>query len=463
MLARGRAAVLVGLAVACGSSPAQPPTTGDSAGTPDAAVLAPPCKLAAAGDPVTLVSFPDRHATAPSMLVVDPGSDAQPASVAVAVFASSGWSGLPDDIEIARARVGAAWPGGVALDRKPQLFGQFSLGWGELASSGGALALAWHMDTVSIGEPQFRAIDPATWTPRDAVAIASKGGAVVSLAAGKSVGAGGASWEGDGYAVVWRDLDAPNVGPVRPLVAILDASGAVVAGPAHLGGDEDYPGRAPMVAWTGTSYVVATAFKDCPGLDDICVARSVLFGRLALDGGLHERRVASVGMLDPATLPGTAAMAAYGDRVYVAWTEGVVTDAGDGATPSGPRAIRYAALDANAKPIGDAVTLEPSAHPAGSIALSASDVGVLVTWAESGPPVMPITSPGASQVVVRRIGHDGTVDRALRMAATAVDDYRPPRTAAIASPRGALLLWAGRNDTDGLLDVTWLARLDCAR
>jgi hypothetical protein len=170
---------------------------------------------------------------------------------------------------------------------------------------------------------------------------------------------------------------------------------------------------------------------------------------------MHEERIAAVGVLDPATTPGTAAIAAFGGRVYVAWAEG------DPKDTTLPRAIRFATLDAQGKPVGAATTLETRVHPSGNLALSASDVGVLLTWAESGPAFMPITERGASYVVVRRIGYDGAIDRPLFVAATAVDDYVPPHTAALASPRGTLLLWAGRNDTDGMLDVTWLARLDC--
>jgi hypothetical protein len=63
---------------------------------------------------------------------------------------------------------------------------------------------------------------------------------------------------------------------------------------------------------------------------------------------------------------------------------------------------------------------------------------------------------------VQRVGFDGSVDPAVRIPATRVDDYGPPTSGAGAAPRGAVVLWAGRSTDATHFDVTYLARLDCA-
>jgi hypothetical protein len=439
----------------------------------EAAPIAPPCSLASAGDPVPIVSFVHRHATAPSMSVLDTGADSGAASVAVAVFANAGNSGLPDDIELARARLAPAWPAGASLDQPPQLQGEFALGPGLLATTADAprnLGAVWHRDTAAVGRPQFRGMDVATWTQGANVDVTDSGDAVFSFAAGAGVAADG-TWTGDGFAVVWRYVGAPGVGPARPLGALLDASGNVLRGPSPVASAEDYPGRAPAVTWTGRTYLVATSYLDCIG-GDACVANSVVVERMraasaaAADGGVGFtlQRTTSFGVVDPSMAPGTAAIASYGGDAWVAWTEGPPADADAGVGAA--RAVRVARVDAEGNLAAAPITVAPAAHPTTHLALSAGDAGIVVTWAEDGEPEdagdAVDTTLGASFVVAQRVGYDGAVDPAIRIAATRVDDFGPPTSATIESPRGALVLWAGRATDPNAFDVTWLARLDCS-
>src|SRR5579883_573219 len=211
----GGAALLAAASTSCDEAGTVIPVDASTTDAPvEAAPPAPPCTLSAAGDPVPLVAFAHRHATAPSMSVLDDGADAGAASVAVAVFANAGNSGLPDDIELARARVAAPWPAGVTLDEPPQLQGEFSLGAGLLATTSGAprtVGLVWHRDTAAVGRPQFRAMDVASWTQGPDVDLTDSGDTVFSFAAGAGVAPDG-TWAGDGFAVVWRYVGAPGVG-----------------------------------------------------------------------------------------------------------------------------------------------------------------------------------------------------------------------------------------------------------
>jgi hypothetical protein len=402
------------------------------------------------------------------MLVLDSGAGGGAASVGIDVFASAGNSGLPDDIEIARARVGTAWPADVALDETPQLLGEFALGPGYLAQAlhdQHKMALAWHRDDAEVGRPEFRALDVTTWEQGPAVEIASTGDAVFSFVAGAAVGSDGA-WDGDGFAISWRHVGAPGVGPARPLGALLAADGSVLRGPSPLAFADNFPGRAPMLVWTGTDYLAATTYDDCPDTT-VCAARSVVVASLAPSadpaGGFAVRPVTALPVLDPSAVPGgSASLAALDGRAWVAWSEGPPSEAGARV----PRAVRVAMLDSQGRLQGSPVTVAAQAYPASHVAISASDAGILLTWAEDaadagvGQGAGDIL-PGASFVVVQRVGFDGTVDPAVRIPATRIDDYGPPTSSAIAAPRGALVLWAGRSTIETHFDVTYLARLEC--
>jgi hypothetical protein len=466
---RAAIALAASLACACGAS-GRAGDEGAWGGFGGTTVTPAACSLSlGGGDPVPVVGFADRHATAPSMLVLDPGESGAPVSVAVQVFANAGVSGLSDDIEIARVTLGAEWPAGVALADPPQLLGESALGPGYLAQPLHApttLGLAWHLDDAEVGRPQFRALDVPSWEQRPDVQIAPSGDAVFSFVAGAGVDDDG-SWSGDGFAISWREVGAPGASPARPLGALLDSTGRVLRGPSPLAPGENYPGRAPTIAWTGSDYLVATTYDDCFDTD-LCAPQAVVVARMIASGdlaaGLALVPVTALPALESAAPPGSsAAMAALGGRVWVTWAEGEPAD----AAPGGARVVRLAALDARGQLLAPPLTVTADAHPASRVAISASDAGIVLTWAENAPGYAGGGAgdmlPGASFVVVQRVGFDGSIDPPLHLATTRVDDYGPPTSAAIAAPRGVLVLWAGQSTVPGHFDVTYLARLGCAQ
>jgi len=414
-------------------------------GPPDAsadAAAPTPCALRLAGPPIELLAFDQRHASAPQMIVLDPGSDSSPASVALQAFANASITGIPDDIEIARARVGRAWPD-AAIDRAPQMLGELALGFAQMASPApGALAVAWHREEIGVGRPQLRTFDAGSWSPGETAVLAMKGDAVLSLVPGAG-----------GLGVVWRDLNAPGVGPVQPMIAVLDAKGSVVRGPIAAAGPVDYPGSAPALAWTGEKFLVVTGFDTCGPGAFACAPKSVVVATL---GDASIDRVGAIGAIDPATSPGHVAAATYADRVWIAWSEG------DAKDEKVPRTVRFAALDARGFPVVGPKTLATAAPVSTSVSISASEIGAVVAWAERGDPNAARSAIGASRIVVRRVALDGTPDDPIAIGATFVDAYGPPTTAAIAAPRGALVLWAGASATPNMPDVAWMARVDCA-
>jgi hypothetical protein len=450
-MGHGRAALGIALAAACGGSLTISPADDAGPGGAPLAPRSPPCPMRLAGDPAVILSLPQRNASAPELVVLDPGSDTRDARVAIQALANSGTSGLPDDIEVARATVTPPWPAGMSVDEPPQLDGEFAIGAGQMDLSGSVLALAWHRETTAVGRPQFRALDPATWSLSEPVQVAASGDAVLSFVAGDG-----------GYAVAWRDVNAPGVGPARPLVAVVDTAGSVILGPLPAAAQEDYPGRSPALSWSGTSYLLATSFADCHRADPLCVANSVTVSRLEGNppglvlGG-------SFAPLDPASRPGTSAVATLAlpppesPRVWIAWSEGTSGDASVAHT------IRVARVDASGTPEADPVTVATGAHPSTRLSLAAGDLGLFLAWAEGGAGASSENQPGSSIVVVAHLDADGRAVEALFLIpATFVDAEGPPRTVTLGTPRSALVTWGGRSTDPTQPDVAWAARLDCS-
>jgi hypothetical protein len=473
-------------------SPPLPDTTQPDAGKPDAktdgpaadaqpdadaaleAEASPPvhCKLQPNDGPVVAVAFPDRHATAPSVAVVDPGvpagaPGAHAAEVAVQAFASGGSSSAHPDVHVARVRIDEPWPTGMAMVKAPVLIGYESHGWAEMTRAAGgkaALAFAWHTDQGGLGRPAFRLLDVASWSGGAGTDVVPKGEAVLSLADGAGVGAFGVGYAGSGYAVVWRDHmtgDAGVPNATRPLVAVLDEAGNVTLGPHAAAAPTPYPGRSPVVVWSGSAYLVATSARTCEAADPLCEPRSVVVSRVRPasgdawdDSGID--RVSVIPALAPGASPSRPSIAQFGGTTWVGWFEGNPDDA---KAPRTPRLQRFNPIG---EPIGASIELAHDAHPTTRIALSASAIGVLATWIEDGNTSLPATQLGRTKLVAYGVALDSVVlGPAVRIDATMNGSYGWTSSVATVQPRAFIVSWTGRAAQSAKPDVTYLARIDC--
>ncbi len=410
------------------------------------------CRLVSAGAPKTILSFTDRHATAPSIVALGTG---RPATIAMQALASGGSSPLHSDIQLARVQVGD-WPTGVVVDRPPQLVGVETHGWGELSRAHpprADLALAWHGDPGGVGRPIFRTFDPATWTAGPLVDVTMRGEAVLALARGASIV--GNAYAGTGYAIAWRDVD-PML--TRPRLTVLDATGArsidvLTAAPAAA-----YPGPTPAIAWSGSHYLVAVSHGDCP--PDECTPFSVSVQRL-LPPGMNGPAELTQSTVFPPSAAGRIVFRPALARVdgafdsFLAW--------GEGTTSTAPRDIRLAWLDATGKSLRD-ITVATNVRAIGAVVVAAGPLGIVVAWPEAGDTTLPIGALGRDRIVVHHF------DRALAPLSPAVtipipqfDDYG--RVSLAWLDRGLLLAWGGAKPAGELPpnqhDVSLLARLDC--
>ncbi len=456
-----------GLGASDGTRGSTSSTTGTSTGSggasPDGGPP-PSCRLLLDGAPTELLAFPDRHAEAPSMVVLDPGkaSTQSPARIALQAFASGGSSALHPDIQIMSASIGAGpWPGGIQVEHPAQLFGVEAHGWAELARAPephAQLAIGWFSDPGMVGRTAFRSLATDSWVAGPPVDVYAEGRPALDLVAGAAIGPGGVQPEGYGYAIVWRHVDFESEESLSwPMVAVLDEKGAITLGPHPASAPSKYPGRSPRLSWSGSAYLVATAFDSCGQDDPLCKPNAVTIGRIrpagpASDSGLDL--AGSVATIHPQAIPRRPAIDSYGGRSWVAWTE-ALTD-----PENAPRTLRLAQLSPTGEILGAPLVVAEGVQPVGAMSLHASQHGISILLAEDGDPQLPNEAHGRSKIVVWHLDGEGAPLQApIRIPSPRFDTYGPPSAVAIANPPGLLLTWSAQGFSGH--DVVQLARLTC--
>jgi len=417
----------------------------------------PPCVLQSAGPATEIMAFGDSHVMAPSMALIDAGDSSTPARVALQGFISGGSSSAHPDIKLQRLTIAPPWPTGVNVDQPPMAFGVEAHGWGELARAPGGtreLAMAWYSDPGMVGYTAFRVLDIDTWAAQSPVEVAPNGRPALALAPGSGLGPGGVGYEGYGYAIAWRELlDADEYDTITA-VGVLDLDGKVLLGPLWQGVQAPYPGYLPVITWSSRAYLIATALPDC-GPDEDCPP-TLTVERL--------RPASSAG--EPASLeltwsrsndmiPHRPALATYGDRTWITWTESEIDSPGH-------HDLNVQELDAMGAPVGEAVLVDYLIVPQSRPKIAASDLGLTIAYATGGAGTEP-DEPGYHRIAVHQLDHDGTAmtSQPVRIDTTLFNDYGPPQAVALDHPRGLLLTWAARSLHSGH-EVAYLGFLECA-
>jgi hypothetical protein len=415
------------------------------------------CVLVPVGSPVEVMAFPDRSVIAPSLALLDAGESTGVASLALQGFASGGPSPVHPDIQLARLHVAATWPEGVGVDAGPTLVGVESHGWGELARAPGErdqLALAWFSDPGQVGRTAFRLLDVASWSPQPPVDISFGGSVALALEPGAGTGRFGVGYAGDGYALVWRETDDSPAPQAHPQVALLDAEGRILIGPhpAAQGLITEYPGFSPAAAWTGETYLLATALGDCivPGCPAKLIVERV---RPASGDGFDDSGVELVWGDSPELRPTGPTIDSHGGRTWLAWFYGDPDDA------QAIRRLQLLELDPRGERLGEPATLTDSAWPASRAELTAGRHGVLIAYAEEDF-TLPADALGRGRVIFHQLDHDGQpLGPPIAFYTTLMGNYQPPQAIAVAD--GAVVTWSAASLETGL-DVVYLARLACA-
>ncbi|MBW2529636.1 MAG: hypothetical protein JRI23_36000 [Deltaproteobacteria bacterium] len=437
------------------------------ADAPDAPPPPPPCELAAAGDPVAMLSFSSGSANASDLVVLDAGQPQGGAGARVAVKARAADANFwHPEIHLAGVRVGLSWPDGLVVDQPLTLFAFESHEWGTLARSSASdseLVLFWHYAGALVDPPSLRyqRFDTASWSvsPPVDVVIGDEYGASEALAPGPGLAVDGIGYGGNGYAVAFRRHLA-EVG-TEARVALLSTNGAFTLGPFTAAPATDYPGRGASVVWTGSSYLVATSFSTCPPPGEaFCAPRSIVLLRLrppehAGDpGGLEV--TGTVAVQSPTHEPTRPRIAERAGSAYLAWTERPTDE------PDAPRVIRMVPVDAAGSLQGSPRTLTADAHPSTGLSLAVNQHGLLVMWAEPGDDSLPPESPGHARLVIHHLAFDGeAIQSPLTFDVPALSYYPGLAAAGLDHPEAVLVSFAATAPSTDLRTEIFLGRLDC--
>lgn len=441
----------------------KPDAAADAPGDQATLDVAPPpiCSLAAAGEPLNLAPSPSVQSYTPSIVALSPGNAAtsEPAHV-VASWLRSDADSHPTTVA-QDFQVGPVWPDGVVASHKPIAVGPDSHTWNELSvapGGGQSVSLVWWDDPGMVGRLRFRTLDVGHWTMSEFVDLTSQSSEALGLAAGAGLGHP-SGYGGEGYGLLWRVEDY-DTDTSMPAVVVLDAAGQIVMGPHQVAAISSTK-RTPAITWTGTTYLIATAFGACESGDLLCKEDSLVISRVRPpsgdavdDSGVEVVHAFPAFMTDGA--PRRPTMISQGGKTYVAWFEGVSGDAG-----TVPMAIRIAELGQDGTPVLEKVVVPASVFPLYSLSLSVLSPGVTIAWAEAGDPVVPSNQPGASRL--RVLWLDAAFEAVTPEVAVDITEFQSWGSRAMVSldwPRGAMLVWTGMAKDGGSSQVHGL-RLDC--
>jgi len=446
------ALLLTLLLSACGTRSVSDSDGADPLVMSDGAVPSPalwPCLAPAWQEPTEVIAFSDRHATAPSMVVLESGAVGKPPQIAIQVAASGGSSPLHPDLQIARLQLDPGiWPEALVLDRAPQLLGDHAHGWGEMVRTDDGVDLGWHGDLVmNQGRPRLRRMSAATWTATATVDVWPESEAVLALAASST-----------GLAMAWRDVQSVSATTTtsRPMMALLDAQGQVVAGPWPGAQAEPYPGRTVTLTHSSTHFLAAAGYVRCEDGPGPCQPHAV--GVLRIDPQTGPMVATWLPTANPGGAPGRRiALSAMDGEVWAAWSE-------TGVDASGPQSLHVARLAADGTKRLGPVQVASGVHPISSPRLAATRFGLVLVWAEANDTTLPLDQPGRSRLMLLWLDLDGSpLHGPDAYPVTQIDTYGPPDVVALDEPRGLLITWSGASRTVSQVhDVAYVAGVDCS-
>jgi hypothetical protein len=380
--------------------------------------------------------------------------------VAIQAIVTDGDADHPYD-EVARIVVAPGWPAGTAIDVAGQPCGTESHSYAQLTRAPGGrneLGLTWLGDPGGQIQVLFRPVDLATFTCGATVQVSTTGSTPWGLVAGAGVGAAGQGYAGDGYGILWEEIEQDgNDSQRRPVVVVLDPAGGVALPAVPVAAAVPYPEydeRVPSLVWSGSAYLVATAFDRCAAAEPLCAPQSVVVTRLRPEGAASRLEIAAtIPALAAGTVPLRPGLAHDAHGTLMVWAEGVPD-----ATPP---TIRVAALDAEGRLVGAPRLLEGAARPSGGIRLVATDLGRVVSWSEDGDAGVPDEALGRSRVVLQVLDGDlAPRGGPVRLDSPRYSSHNLVPTVALAYPLGLLHSWSARS-LSGQREAAFIGLVRC--
>lgn len=429
---------------------------GNAGGSEDAGADAPPplpdCTYVLHGEPIVLFTYGD-GVRSPMLARLSAGSPGVAARVAFGLIHEHFWH---PDIRVADVSVGPAWPEGVSVTHPMTLYGIDAHSGGQLipAADGGLALFYYHADEASPNVTpglMFRRFDTAAWKPLPEVFVEKKADYGFSISPGPVASQKGAS--GQGYVVSYRGpVETDGAYITSTSVRMIDTEGATVSSPAAVDSPGPYPGTGATSVFGGSTHLVVSNARPCPGDAPECAPR------------LTVASLGKLGLSTTATVPPnpnrrarTPLVRAHDGNVWVVWREQLL-----GAKPETdpPSTVRLVAIDAS----GQVATVpwQVDAHPDAGADLSVSDQGVLIAWGERVDPKLPPQTVGHSRLRLRQFGKAGQELQELTVPTTELTGGSAYSVLTLSEPRALLVAWTARSEKAAGKTEAYLARFDCA-
>jgi hypothetical protein len=406
------------------ASPESSPETGPDAVIPDATVAS--CHLAQGSEPIEIYTLADQDLHTPSMVVLNPGEPLGGPLARVALQA------VANGIRLVSMTVPEPGTPGIELDKEPIFVGAGAT-YGHMTHAPGGLAqlaLVWGADGPG---NLFRTVDIPSWSLGPLVQVSPVGWTPTGLAAGKGIpNTQSGQYEGDGYGMAWQRGTGQ-----APFVAVLNAAGEVQAGP--LSPSAGVPGDflESSIAWSGSTYLIATRFEKCTAGDPLCKQRSVVVTRFRVAPGSNSIELAS--SFQPGTagwLPGYPTL----DGVTMVWHER--PESGDEA-----RIVHVQALEQDGAPAGPDHVVNSNTHPLARPFIGSTPAGKVVGWAEEGEKSLSDDAFGRSVLWLQTFKPDLAFDDAapVGLKISRYGSMGAPAVVPLENPRGVLVAWSARS------------------
>jgi hypothetical protein len=406
---------------------------------PDAPVAV--CQLKPIGEPVEVFALPGQDLYTPSMVVMEPGNLANSKLPRVALQA------VADGIRLIAMTVHPPGPSGTIVDTNTPVLVGTGMTYGQMVHAPGSLeqlALVWGADGPG---NVLRTVDISSWTLGPLVTVATTGWTPNGLAAGKGVpNTQTGQYDGNGYAMTWQGATG-----VSASMAVLSATGEIQVGPLWTSAPAPSQQLESTVAWSGSTYLMATRFETCAAGDPLCRERAVVVSRLRVAPASNSIEYASS---FESGIPG--------------WTPGYPTLDGtvlaydDGPGSKQARVFHIQQLADNGVPVDSGHVVASGIYPLARVLVGSGPDGKVAGWVEEGDVSLSDQALGRSslwlQLLDKGLGLQGPV---VVLPMTRYGSVGHPVIVPLGFPRGVLVAWSALSRTS-LRHVIFAQFVPCA-
>jgi hypothetical protein len=218
-------------------------------------------------------------------------------------------------------------------------------------------------------------------------------------------------------------------------VVVLSPTGEIQVGPLSTSAPVPADALETSIAWSGSTYLMATRFNDCAASDPFCREHAVVVTRLRVAPGSNSIEFASSFEVGTAGwLPGYPTL----DGVFLVWDEG--------PSSKEPRIVHVERLSQDGLAVGPDQIVASGARPLARVFIGSTPAGKLVGWAEDGDLGASDSTLGRSRLLIQVLGKDLELQGSpVALDITRYGSMGQRVAVALEYPRGVLLAWSARS------------------